>query len=117
MAKFNGYPGMGGGASNGMASLLRQAKKMQADMMKTHTEIEEKEFDIATGGGAVTVTMTGKKTLRKIKIKPEVIDKDDPEMLEDLIITAVNEGIKKAEEMMEEEMKKYNIPDGLNRLL
>lgn len=116
MARFNGYPGMGGG-SNNMAQLLRQAKKMQSEMMKTHTEIEEKEFDVTSGGGAVTITMTGKRTIKSIKIKPEVVDKDDTEMLEDLIMTAVNEGIKRAEDMMEEEMKKYNIPDGLNSLL
>ncbi|MBQ9279504.1 MAG: YbaB/EbfC family nucleoid-associated protein [Clostridia bacterium] len=116
MAKFNGFPGMGGGAGN-MANLLKQAQKMQSDMMKTHTEIEEREFEVATGGGAVTIIMTGKKTIKSIKIKPEVIDKDDPEMLEDLVMTAVNEGIKKADDMMEEEMKKYNIPSGLNGLL
>lgn len=117
MARFNGFPGMGGGAGGNMAHLLKQAQKMQADMMKTHTEIEEKEFEVATGGGAVTVIMTGKKTIKSIKIKPEVIDKEDPEMLEDLVMTAVNEGIKKADELMEAEMKKYNIPDGLNGLL
>ena len=116
MAKFNGYPGMGGGANN-MASLLKQAKQMQAEMMKTHTEIEEKEFEVATGGGAVTITMTGKKNIKAIKINPDVVDKEDTEMLEDLIMTAVNEGIKKAEELMESEMQKYNIPSGLNGLL
>ncbi len=116
MAKFNGYPGMGGGTNN-YAQLLRQAKKMQSDMMKTHSEIEEKEFDVTSGGGAVTVTMTGKRTIKAIKISPDVVDKEDTEMLQDLIMTAVNEGIKKAEELMEEEMKKFNIPDGLNALL
>lgn len=115
MARFNGYPGMGGG--NNMNQLLRQAKQMQEDMMKTHSEIEAKEFDITSGGGAVTVTMTGKKTIKAIKISPEVMDKDDVEMLQDLIMTAVNEGIKKAENLMEEEMKKFNIPTGLNSLL
>lgn len=116
MARFNGYPGMGGAGGN-MAHLLKQAQKMQSDMLKTHSEIEEKEFEITTGGGAVSLVMTGKKNIKSIKIKPEVIDKDDPEMLEDLIMTAVNEGIKKADEMMEEEMKKYNIPSGFNGLL
>ena len=115
MARFNGYPGMGGG--NNMNQLLRQAKQMQEDMMKTHSEIEAKEFDITSGGGAVTVTMTGKKTIKAIKISPDVLDKDDVEMLQDLIMTAVNEGIKKAENLMEEEMKKFNIPTGLNSLL
>ena len=113
MARFGGYPGMGGG--NNMNQLLRQAKQMQEDMMKTHSEIEAKEFDITTGGGAVTVTMTGKKTIKAIKISQDVMD--DVEMLQDLIMTAVNEGIKKAENLMEEEMKKFNIPTGLNSLL
>ena len=116
MAKFNGFPGMGGGTGN-MASLLKQAQKMQSDMMKSHTEVEEKEFEITTGGGAITLVMTGKKIIKSIKIKPEVMDKDDPEMLEDLVMTAVNEGIKKADELMEAEMQKYNIPGGLNGLL
>lgn len=115
MARFGGYPGMGGG--NNMNQLLKQAKQMQEDMMKTHSEIEAKEFDVTSGGGAVTVTMTGKKMIKSIKISPDVLDKDDVEMLEDLVMTAVNEGIKKAENLMEEEMKKFNIPTGLNSLL
>ena len=115
MARFGGYPGMGGG--NNMNQLLKQAKQMQEDMMKTHSEIEAKEFDVTSGGGAVTVTMTGKKMIKAIKISPDVLDKDDVEMLEDLVMTAVNEGIKKAESLMEEEMKKFNIPTGLNSLL
>lgn len=114
MARFGGYPGMGGANMN---QLLKQAKQMQADMMKSHSEVEEKEFEIKSGGGAVTLTMTGKKTVKAIKINPEVVDKDDVEMLEDLIMTAVNEGIKKADELMEEGMKKYNIPSGLDSLL
>ena len=61
--------------------------------------------------------MNGKKIIKAIKISPDVLDKDDVEMLEDLIMTAVNEGIKKAENLMEEEMKKFNIPTGLNSLL
>ena len=115
MARFGGYPGMGGG--NNMNQLLKQAKQMQEDMMKTHSEIEAKEFDVTSGGGAVTVTMPGKKMIKSIKISPDVLDKDDVEMLEDLVMTAVNEGIKKAENLMEEEMKKFNIPTGLNSLL
>lgn len=114
MARFGGYPGMGGANMN---QLLKQAKQMQEDMMKSHSEVEEKEFEIKSGGGAVTLTMTGKKTVKAIKINPEVVDKDDVEMLEDLIMTAVNEGIKKADELMEEGMKKYNIPSGLDSLL
>ena len=114
MARFGGYPGMGGANMN---QLLKQAKQMQADMMKSHAEVEEKEFDVTSGGGAIVVTMTGKKTIKAIKINPDVVDKDDVEMLEDLIMTAVNEGIKKADELMEQGMSKYNIPSGLDSLL
>ena len=96
-----------------MNQLLRQAQKMQSDMMKTQEEIEAKEVEVTSGGGAVTLTMTGKKRIKSIKIQPDVIDKEDVEMLEDLVMTAVNEGIAKVEEMSENEMKKYNIPSGL----
>ncbi len=113
MAKFNGFPGMGGN----MNQLLKQAQKMQADMMKTQEDIEAKEFDITSGGGAVTVTMNGKKILKKIKINKEVVDPDDVEMLEDLILTAMNEATKHAEELVEAEMRRYNVPGGLNGLL
>lgn len=114
MAKFNGFPGMGGGNMN---QLLRQAQKMQADMEKTQAEIEAKEFDVTTGGGAVTVTMNGKKKIIGIKINPEVVDKDDVEMLQDLLLSACNEAYQKAEELVETEMKRYNVPGGLNGLL
>ena len=114
MARFGGYPGMGGGNMN---QLLRQAQKMQADMLKTQEDIEAKEIEVTSGGGAITLTITGKKRIKSIKIKPEVVDTDDVEMLEDLIMTAVNEGISKVEEVSEAEMKKYNIPGGLGGLL
>ena len=114
MAKFGGFPGMGGGNMN---QLLRQAKKMQEDMMKTQEDIEAKEIEVSSGGGAVTVVMNGKKIIKSIKIKPEVVDPNDVEMLEDLILTAVSEGVKKAEELVESEMSKYNVPGGLNGLL
>ena len=114
MAKFNGFPGMGGANMN---QLLRQAQKMQADMEKTQADIEAKEFDITTGGGAVTITMNGKKKVKAIKIKPDVVDKDDVEMLEDLILTALSEGYQKAESLVESEMSRYNVPGGLNGLL
>ena len=114
MARYGGFPGMGGGNMN---QLLRQAQKMQADMLKTQEEIEAKEVEVTSGGGAITLTMTGKKRVKSIKIKPEVVDSDDVEMLEDLIMTAVNEGISKVEEISENEMKKYNIPGGLGGLI
>ena len=116
MSKFNGfgggYPGMGGN----MNQLLKQAKQMQNDMMKTQEDIEAKEFEVTSGGGAVTIVMNGKKIIKSIKIKPEVVDPNDVEMLEDLILTAVSEGVKKADEIVESEMGKFNIPGGLNGL-
>jgi len=111
MSKFGGFPGGMGGAN--MNQLLKQAQKMQADMMKTQEDIEAKEVEVTSGGGAITLTMTGKKRVKSIKINPDVVDKEDVEMLEDLVITAVNEGISKIEEISENEMKKYNIPSGL----
>ena len=115
MGKFNpGFAGMGGGNMN---ALLKQAKKMQEDMMKTQDDIEAKEFEVTSGGGAVTVVMNGKKILKSIKIKKDVVDPDDVEMLEDLIMTAMNEATKKADEIVEGEMGKFNVPAGLNGLL
>lgn len=117
MGRYNGgFPGMGMGGGN-MNQLLKQAKKMQEDMMKTQEDIEAKEFEVSSGGGAVTVVMNGKKIIKSIKIKPEVVDPNDVEMLEDLILTAVSEGVKKAEELVESEMSKFNVPGGLNGLL
>ena len=116
MSKFNGYgggfPGMGGN----MNQLLKQAQKMQNDMMKSQEDIEAKEFEVTSGGGAVKVVMNGKKVVKSIKIKPEVVDPEDVEMLEDLILTALTEAAKKADEVVESEMGKYNIPGGLNGL-
>lgn len=114
MAKFGGFPGMGGANMN---QLLRQAQKMQADMEKTQADIEAKEFDVTTGGGAVTITMNGKKKVKSVKINPDAVDKEDVEMLEDLILTALNEAYQKAEELVEKEMSRYNVPGGLNGLL
>lgn len=110
MAKFGGFPGMGGGNMN---NLLKQAQKMQADMMNAKQEIEEKEFEVTSGGGAITITMTGGKLLKGIKIKQEIVDPNDIEMLEDLILVAINEGIKKADELVEAEMRRFNVPSGL----
>ena len=74
-----------------MNSMIKQAQKMQADMAALQEELENKEYTTTVGGGAVEVTMTGKKELKALKLKPEVVDPDDIEMLEDLIISAVNE--------------------------
>lgn len=89
-----GFPGMGGNMNN----LMKQAQKMQKQMEDAQKEIESKSFEASVGGGAVTVTVTGKKQITAVKIKPEVVDPDDVEMLEDLVLTAINEALKKADE-------------------
>lgn len=102
-------PGMGGGNMNQM---IKQAQKMQQDMLRAQQELEEKNVEASVGGGAVKVTVSGKKELTEIKIDPSVIDPDDIEMLEDLIMAAVNEGMRKADEMAASQMSK--VTGGLN---
>ena len=97
--------GTGGGPSN-MQSMLKQAQKMQEDMAAKQEELEAQEYDISAGGGVVNVKISGKKEILSVKIDPEVIDPDDPETLEDLIVAAVNEAIKKVETVSAEEMQK-----------
>ena len=96
---------MGGGPSN-MQSMLKQAQKMQEDMANLQAELEEREYDIAAGGGVINLKINGKKEILSVKIDPEVVDPDDIETLEDLIVAAVNEGIKKVEAVSAEEMQK-----------
>lgn len=108
MAK-GGFPGMGGGNMN---NLMKQAQKLQKQMEDAQKELENKEFEASVGGGAVTVTVTGKKVLTKVSIKPEVVDEDDVEMLEDLVLAAVNEALKKAEDETNSSMGK--LTGGLN---
>jgi len=102
MAK-GGFPGFGGG---NMGNLMKQAQKMQKDMEKLQEELHEKTVEATAGGGAITVVVSGKKELKEITIKPEVVDPDDVEMLQDLILAAVNEAIRKADEMVNGEMGK-----------
>ena len=97
--------GMGGGPSN-MQSMLKQAQKMQEDMAAKQEELEACEYDVAAGGGVVKVKINGKKEILSVKIDPEVIDPDDAETLEDLVVAAVNEAIKKVETISAEEMQK-----------
>ena len=94
MAKSRIPMGMGGGNMNNM---IKQAQKMQQNMMKMQEEIEQEEFEASAGGGVVTVKMSGKKELTAISIKPEAVDPDDVEMLEDLILTAVNDVLSKVD--------------------
>ncbi len=114
MAKRGGFPGgMGGFGGMNLNNLMKEAKKMQADMEKSQTELAAKEFEASAGGGAVNVKVTGDKTIKEIKIKQEVVDPDDVEMLEDLILTCVNEALRQVDSAQAASLGKYNIP-GLN---
>ena len=108
--------GMGGGPSN-MQGMLKQAQKMQEEMAAKQAEHEAREYDVAAGGGVVNVKINGKKEILSVKIDPEVVDPDDVETLEDLIVAAVNESIKKVEAIHNEEMQKItgsmNLPAGM----
>ena len=98
-----GFPGGGN-----MNNLLKQAQKLQADMEKTQEELGNKILEASSGGGAVKVTATGKKELKSVQIDPDVLD--DVDMLQDLVLTAVNEALRKADELTANEMKKFNLP-------
>jgi len=97
--------GVGGGPQN-MQSMIKQAQKMQADMEALQEELNEKEYDIAAGGGAVTVKINGKKEIVSIKLSEEIVDPDDIETLEDTLVAAVNEAIKKVEDTNGDAMNK-----------
>ncbi|HOQ06950.1 MAG TPA: YbaB/EbfC family nucleoid-associated protein [Clostridiales bacterium] len=112
MAK-RGFPGFGGANMN---NLMKQAQKMQRDMEKLQAELQEREVDATAGGGAVRVVATGKKEIKEITIDPDVVDPDDVEMLQDLILAAVNEALRKAEEMVSAEMAKLTGGLGLGGL-
>lgn len=102
MAKRGGFPGMGGMNMNAM---IKQAQKMQQQMAKAQEEIAEMEHTATVGGGVVKATVKGVNTLQSISISPEALDPDDVEMLEDLIVSAVNEAMKMAQDKNESIMK------------
>lgn len=110
MTKRGGFPGMGGFGGMNLNSLMKEAKKMQADMEKSQAELSTKEFEASAGGGAVNVKVTGDKTVKEIKIKQEVVDPDDVEMLEDLVLTCVNEALRQVDSAQAASLGKYNIP-------
>ncbi len=103
MAK-RGYGGMGGNMN--MQAMIKQAQKMQAEMMKAQEELASKEYSATSGGGAVTAVVKGSNELTSLVIKPEVVDPDDIEMLQDLIIAAINEALRVADEESAAQMKK-----------
>ena len=96
MAKRGGFPG--GGMPGNMNNLMKQAQRMQRQMEESQKELETKEFSAKAGGGAVEVTVLGSKTLKSVTISPEAVDPDDVEMLQDMIVAAVNEAMKQADE-------------------
>ena len=111
MSKRGGFPGgMGGFGGMNLNNLMKEAKKMQADLTKTQEELSQKEFTASTGGGAVEVTVSGAKFIKEIKIKPEVANPEDVEMLQDLILTSINEALRQVDSASESAMGKYNIP-------
>ena len=99
-----GFPGMMGGAN--MQQLARQAQKLQQQMTKMQEELDAREFEATSGGGMVTAKVNGKRELLAISIKPEAVDPDDVEMLEDMVMAAVNEALRTAAETVEREMGK-----------
>ena len=111
---MGGYRGgnFGWGGGFNMQSLMQQAKKMQEDMQKAQEELENTEVEASVGSGIVTMVMNGKKQLKSVKIKPEAVDPEDVEMLEDLILACFNEVSAKAEELAESKM-----PQGLGGLM
>jgi len=113
-------PSSGGGASGGGANMQKQLQQMQAmqrKMEQAQAEIDEMETTATSGGGAVSVTVTGAKEIKNIEIKPDVVDPDDIEMLQDLIMTATNEALRQMDEISQNEMNKLTgglgLPPGL----
>lgn len=112
MAKGFNSRGMGGMGGGNMNNMIRQAQKMQQDMLKAQEELESKTYEAGAGGGVVSATVSGKKELVSITIDPEAVDPDDVEMLQDLIVAAVNEALRKAGDDAASQMSK--LTGGLN---
>ena len=109
MSKRGGFPGGANFGGMNINKLMKEAKKMQADMEKSQAELQSKEFEATAGGGAISVKVTGGKEIKEIKIQKDVVDKDDVEMLEDLILTCVNEALRKVDSAQSESLGKFNI--------
>jgi DNA-binding YbaB/EbfC family protein len=113
MAKGNQFGGFGGG---NMQQLMRQAQKMQEQMGKAQEELDLKEYEASSGGGMVSCRISGKRELLSLTIKPEAIDPDDVEILQDMIIAAVNEALRQGEETREKTMSAM-APAGMGGML
>ncbi len=112
MAKGFNSRGMGGMGGGNMNNMIRQAQKMQQDMLKAQEELEGKTYEAGAGGGVVSATVSGRKELVSVTIDPEAVDPDDVEMLQDLIVAAVNEALRKAAEDAASQMSR--LTGGLN---
>ena len=110
MSKRGGFPGMGGFGGINMNQIMKEAKKMQADMEKSQEELQAKEFGASSGGGAISVKVSGAKEIKEIKISRDVVDPEDVEMLQDLIITCVNEALRKVDSAQAASLGRFNIP-------
>ena len=111
MSKRGGFPGgRGGFGGMNINSLMKEAKKMQADLEKSQQELSEKEFEASAGGNAVSVKVNGQKQIIDLKLQKEVVDPDDIEMLQDLIVTCINQAFKQVDDAQAASMGKYNIP-------
>ena len=111
MSKRGGFPGgMGGFGGMNINSLMKEAKKMQADLEKSQQELATKEFEASTGGNAVSVKVNGQKQILNLNIQKEVVDPDDVEMLQDLIVTCINQAFKQVDDAQAASMGKFNIP-------
>lgn len=117
MARRGGFPGGGGGMPNNMNNLMKQAQKMQAKMATMQEDLDAQMFEAVVGGGVVKAVVSGKKELKVLTIDPDAVDPDDVEMLQDLIIAAVNQAVKTAEDSVNSEMSKLtgglDLPGGM----
>lgn len=104
--------GFSGGGSSDMSSMIKQAQKMQEAIGKVQAELETREYTVTSGGGMVEVQINGKREIQSLRIKPEAVDPDDIEMLQDLVVAGVNEAIRKVDETSEQEMGK--VTGGMN---
>ena len=111
MSKRGGFPGgMGGFGGMNINSLMKESKKMQADLEKNQQELAEKEFEASAGGNAVSVKVNGQKQILDLKLQKEVVDPEDVEMLQDLIVTCINQAFKQVDDAQAASMGKFNIP-------
>lgn len=111
MGKRGGFPGgMGNFGGMNLNNLMKEAKKMQADLEKNQQELAEKEFEASAGGNAVSVKVNGQKQILDLKLQKEVVDPEDVEMLQDLIVTCINQAFKQVDDAQAASMGKFNIP-------